>query len=346
VIRQQHLTLSLGAVLTALVVCVGTYTEVAAAKPRKSDRHQLTKREKVTARHRLQRLIQRNPRAVLKKGFLKKAATVDLSLPLTLRLQRSGQGPFDDPLAVTWDSSTWGWPAGFTQLQTVNPGDPAPGGSVPLDGLTSVEADFGNDVAGYDGPGVVETTNGRQLAFTSQNMAPIPVTGLPTCTSASTGDATDPTIPAARLTRMDLVTGEGTHGVLSLFGGTARVSLHVRLATTTQSLAPDCSGSFGVPDGGLPDGEYNQGATPPLGDPIVPISFDATFRISPAIDSDGKLRLGVLTLPSGEVQPSTFGRISTCLEQGLPGGCTVVRFPARLAVAQLNAEILLGDQIS
>jgi hypothetical protein len=129
---------------------------------------------------------------------------------------------------------------------------------------------------------------------------------------------------------------------LTLFGGTARVSLHVRLATTTQSLADDCSGGFGQP---TPDGEYDQGPAPPLGDPLVPISFDATFRISPAIDADGKLRLGILTLPTGGTQPTTFGRISTCIQQATSGPCTVVRFPARLAVSQLNAEILLGDQL-
>jgi hypothetical protein len=333
VTRQRHLIPLVGAVLTALVVCVGAAVTEASAKPPTGHKHGLTKRQKKATRHRLQRLIRTNPKAVLKKGFLKKAQAVDLNLPLTLRLRRSDLGPYDDVLAITWDSSTWAWPVGFTQLQPAAVTDPAPGGLVPLDGRTSVEAEFGNDVAGYDGPGVVETTNGRSLTFRSQSMAPIPVTGLPACG--------DPTVPAVQLTRMDLVTGEGTHGLVSLFGGTARVSLHVRLATTTQSLASDCTGSFGSP---TPDGEYNQGPTPPAGDPIVPISFDAAFRISPAIDADGKLRLGLLSLASGG-QPTTFGRVSTCLQPDVSGPCTVVRFPARLSMSQLNAEILIGDQL-
>jgi hypothetical protein len=261
---------------------------------------------------------------------------------LTLRLKKSDRGETDDALAVNWDSSTWGWPSAYTQLQPAVDGDPAPGGVIPLDGVASVEAEFGNDVSGYGGPGVVETTNGAQLQFTSPaDMAPIPVTGLPTCTSASSGTATDPTIPAVRLTRMDLVTGEGTTGLLSLFGGVARVSLHVRLATTTQSLDANCSGLFGD----ISPGEYNQGPGVPSGDPIVPINFDALFRVSPAIDSDGKLRLGVLSLPASQAQPTTFARISTCIKLAEPDPCTVVRFPARLAMSQLNAEILVGGQL-
>jgi hypothetical protein len=339
VIRQRHLIPFLGAVLTALVVCLGAVVAGAGASPAAA-KHKLTKHQKKAARHRLQRQIRRNPRTVLKKGFLTKAEALDLSLPLTLRLKKSDQGPVDDALTVVWDSSTWGWPVGYTQLQPAAQGDPAPGGLVPLDGRTSVEAQFGNDVAGYGGLGVVETINGRQLQFGSEIASPIPVTGFPSCANPATPGVTDPTIPAVRLTRMDLVAGEGTNGLLSLFGGTARVSLHVRLATTTQSLADDCSGVFGT----LPPGEYAQDASSPADDPIVPISFDATFRISPAIDADGKMRLGLLALPSGETQPTTFARISTCIRKTAAGPCTIERFPARLSMSQLSAEVLVGDQ--
>ena len=337
---RRHLNPVLGAALAALVLCPGAFATGATAKAGKHRVHPLTRHQKVVARRKLQHLIRRNPGAVL-RGFLKKAQAIDLSLPLTLRLRRSDQGPIDDALAVVWDSSTWGWPGDFVQLQPATVGDAPPGGLVPLDGRTSVEAQFGGDVSGYGQPGVVETTNGRRLLFSSQIASPIPVTSLPACHDPSSPSVQDPTIPAVRLTRMDLVTGEGTNGLLSLFGGTARVSLHVRLATTTQSLAGDCSGSFGE----LPAGEYAQAATPPSGDPIVPISFDATFRVSPAIDADGKLRFGVLSLPAGATQPTTFARVSTCIQQAATGPCTVVRFPARLAMSQLNAEVLLGDQL-
>jgi hypothetical protein len=342
VISKRHSERLLGAVFTALVVCLGA---LAAPAPSLAAKHgrKLSKRERIIEGRKLQREIRGNPQAILKSGFLKKAQAVDLSLPLTLRLNRPGLPPGDDSLAVVWDSSTWAWPEGYTQLQPASPTDPLPGGAVPLDGRASVEAEFGNDVSGYGSLGVVETTNGRWLQFVSGDLtSPIPVTGLPTCRSQAAplpSDPTDSTMPAVRLTRMDLVAGEGTSGLLNLFGGTARVSLHVRLATTTEALDSNCSGTFGE----LGQGNYEQGSPPPSGDPIVPISFDARFRISPAVDSDGKIRLGILSLPAGVTQPTTFARISTCIQQESPG-CTVVRFPARLAISQLNAEILVGDQ--
>jgi hypothetical protein len=334
VTRQRHFILLMGAVFTALVVCLAVNAPTSHAGT-KSGPHKLTRHQKAAARRKLMRQITGNPRTVFKKGFLKKAQAVSLSLPLTLRLRKSDQGPVDDALVVVWDDSTWHWPSGFLQLEPANSGDPAPGGLVPLDGRASVEAQFGNDVSGYGEPGVVETTNGQRLQFSSQMASPIPVTGLPACQSSP--GVSDPTVPAVQLTRMDLVTGEGATSLLSLFGGVARVSLHVRLATTTQSLAADCTGGFGD----LPDGTYDQTSS---GDPIVPITFDAQFRISPAIDADGRLRLGVLTL-ANSTQPTTFARISTCIEQTATDPCTVVRFPARLAMSQLNAEILVGDQL-
>src|SRR5947208_10060003 len=74
-IGQRHLIPLLGAVLTALVVCLGAPVAQAATRPH----HKLTKREKTAARRTLQRQLRRNPGTVLKKGFLKKAQAVDLT---------------------------------------------------------------------------------------------------------------------------------------------------------------------------------------------------------------------------------------------------------------------------
>jgi hypothetical protein len=127
-------------------------------------------------------------------------------------------------------------------------------------------------------------------------------------------------------------TGRPTQSVLHFFGGTARVTLHVLGGTTTQVVPPDCSGGFGT---------TNNVHAPSSGDPIVPISFDATFKISPAVTADGKLRLGVLTVPVGSTQPTTFARITMCVDEAAT--CTTRAFPARLKLLQLNAEVLVGD---
>jgi hypothetical protein len=300
------------------------------AQARSAKAQKLTKHQKAVARRQLRRALKKNPRAVLQNDFLKKAQAVDLTLPLTLRLKRSGLGPVDDELGVEWNAQTFPWPNGFAELQPA-PGDPAPGGVVPLDGTSSLEAQFGNDVSGYSGPGVVETIAGGKLAFDSGTITPaIAVSDYAQTTNDNVPLCNAPTVQVSNVV---FGTGRSTQSVLHLFGGTARVTLHVRAGATTQVVAPNCLGGFGAMS--------NQHA-PSDTDPIVPISFDATFKISPAVTADGKLRLGVLSVPVGSTQPSTFARITMCVDETLPT-CTTKAFPARLKVLRMNAEVLVGD---
>jgi hypothetical protein len=328
VIRPSKLFFVMGAALAALAVSptlgAGASASKHAAKP-----HKLTKHQKAVVRRQLRRALKRNPQAVLRGGFLKKAQAVDLTLPLTLRLRRSGQGPIDDELGVEWNSQTFPWPIGFAELQPAD-GDPAPGGVIPLDGTSSLEAEFGNDVSGYAGPGVVETTAGGKVAFDSGLIGP----AIPVSDYAQTANDNVPLChaPTIQVSNVVFGTGRATQSLLHLFGGTARVTLHVQAGTTTQVVAPDCSGGFGA---------TNNVHAPSASDPIVPISFDATFKISPAVTADGRLRLGVLTVPAGSQQPTTFARITMCVDDA--ANCTARAFPSRLKVLQLNAEVLVGD---
>jgi len=329
VIHRRHLLSLLGAAFAALVSSLGAVS-AGAAPPRSAGKpHKLTKHQKAVVRQRLRRALRRNPQAVLGRDFLRKAELVDLTLPLTLRLRRSGQGPVDDELGVEWNAQTFPWPNGFAELQPA-PGDPAPGGVIPLDGTSSLEAEFGNDVSGYAGPGVVETTAGGRVDFDSGLIGP--AIAVSDYAQTATDNVPLCNAPAIQMSNVVFGTAQSTQSVLHLFGGTARVTLHVRAGTTTQVVAPDCMGGFGTTDNVHP---------PANGDPIVPISFDATFKISPAITADGRLRLGALTVPAGSVQPSTFARITMCVDEAAT--CTTRAFPARLKVLQLNAEVLVGD---
>jgi hypothetical protein len=329
VIRPRQLLSVMGAALAALalslVTVAGASAGSSAAKP-----HKLTKHQKAVARRQLRRALKRNPQAVLRQGFLKKAQAVDFNLPLTLRLRRSGlPGPIDDQLGVEWNSETFPWPNGFAELPP-GPNDEPPGGVIPLDGTSSLEAEFGNDVSGYAGPGVVETLTGGRVAFDSGLIGP----AIPVSDYAQTPDDNVPlcNAPTIQLSNVNFQTGRATQSLLHLFGGTARVTVRVRAGTTTQVVSPTCSGGFGA----TPD---THGAVP--SDPIIPISFDATFKISPSVTADGKLRLGVLTVPAGSAQPTTFARITMCVDEASP--CATRAFPARLKVLQLNAEVLVGD---
>jgi hypothetical protein len=328
-IHRRHLLFFLGAASAALVLSLGAAGRDAAAYASAAKPHKLTKHEKAVARRSLRRALKRNPQAVLRGGFLQKAQAIDLTLPLTLRLGRAEQTEIDDELAVEWTSETFPWPAGYAELQPAT-GDPAPGGVIPLDGTSSLEAEFGNDVSGYAGPGVVETLAGGKVAFDSGQISP----AIAVSDYAQTVDDNVPLCHAPTIQMSNVVfgTGRATQSLLHLFGGTARVTLHVQAGTTTQLVAPTCVGGFGT---------TGNTHAPASVDPIVPISFDATFKVSPAVTADGKLRLGVLTVPVGSVQPTTFARITMCVDEATP--CTTRAFPSRLKVLQLNAEVLVGD---
>jgi hypothetical protein len=333
VIRQRHLFYLLGAVFAALVVsagAVGVSGPSPAHAAKHNTAHKPTKHQKAAARKRLRRAIRRHPQKALGRDFLRQAAASDLTLPLTLRLRRSGLGDIDDELGIQWNAETFPWPTGFAELQPAPDGTPA-GGVIPLDGTSSLEAQFGNDVSGYAGPGVVEALAGGKVAFDSGTIAPaIAVSDYSTADNNNVPRCNAPTV---QLSNVRFGTGRRTQSLLHLFGGTARVTLHVRVGTTTQ-VAGDCFGGFG--------------ATPNVhaavdSDPIVPIAFDATFKISPAVTADGKLRLGLLTVPAGSTQPTTFARITMCVDETTDPGCTTKQFPARLGVLRLSAEVLVGD---
>jgi hypothetical protein len=336
--RSRHLFSLLGAAFAALVLsvgatCTGTTAQARAAKP-----HKLTKHQKTVARRQLRQALKKNPRGVLRRDFLKKAQAVDLNLPLTLRLRRSNLDPIDDELSIEWSDTSFEWPGGFAPLSPATNTDPPVGGVVPLDGTTSVEAEFGNDVGGYAGPGVVETLTGAKVDITS-GAAPlaIPVT-------AASENPLDPhnhvaacNAPVVQLRKIQLDFRNSTQSLLHLFGGTARVTLHVQVGTTSGVLpAGDCSGNFS---------NAGDNAHPSLGsDPLVPIVFDPTFRISPGITADGNMRLGVLTVAATSAQPDTFARLSMCVDPTpLSGLCHTEAFPARLRLLRMNAEVLLGD---
>ena len=331
-IHQRHPFSLLGAVIAALSLSVAVPTAGATAQPSKAKPHKLSKRQKAAMRKQLRKALKRNPVAVLRKDFLKKAQLADFNLPLTLRLARSGQGPIDDQLGVTWTSETFPWPDGFAELPAASDGTPA-GGVIPLDGTSSLEAEFGNDVSGYAGTGVVETTAGGKVAFNSGVISPaIPVSDYAQTVADNVPLCNAPTI---QVSNVAFGTGRPTQSVLHLFGGSARTTLRVLAGTTTQVAPTDCSGVFGA---------TNNLHAPTSGEPIVPITFDATFKISPALTADGKLRLGVLTVPQGSAQPTTFARITMCVDEAPT--CTTKAFPARLRVMQMNAEVLVGDALA
>lgn len=73
----------------------------------------------------------------------------------------------------------------------------------------------------------------------------------------------------------------------------------------------------------------------------LPVAFAGSFRLSPAITADGRVRLGVMVADAATIpQASSFGFVHSCTEA--PPSCADQAFPARLSTVRLTAELLVG----
>ena len=323
VIEQRHLLSLLGAASAALVLSLGALAPTAGAARTAAKPHKLTNHQKAVARRQLRRALKRNPNGVLGRNFLKKAQLVDLTLPLTLRLRRSGAGLIDDELGVEWSSQTFPWPNGFAELANRLAATLRPAASSRWTERRRWRPSSATTCRATRGRASSRPSAGGKVAFDSgpigtaiavSDYAPTASDNIPLCNA-----------PTVQVSNVVFGTGRATQSVLHLFGGTARVT-------------------FARP-GGDHNRWFRRRARAGLGprttctfrqrpDPIVPISFDATFKISPAVTTDGKLRLGVLTVRAGSAQPTTFARITMCVDEAAT--CSTRAFPARLKVLRMT----------
>jgi hypothetical protein len=79
-----------------------------------------------------------------------------------------------------------------------------------------------------------------------------------------------------------------------------------------------------------------------LADTALPIPFDGTFKISPAISADGRVRLGVLVVTTATPR-SAFGRLPVCADPTVADGCGRVLLPVRARLSSLRAEVMIGQ---
>jgi hypothetical protein len=269
-------------------------------------------------RRRLAALVRRDPRAVLRPSFIKRAQLVDFTLPVWVRLNPAtdNAGHFaapDDSLQISWDTSTQAWPLGAGFL-------PEPPVTTSLDGGFTMQVHFGNDTSGYGGFGALELTTGQAASLSA---TPFDISDFdPTCASG----------PALRVATGSTVrfTGAGsTWGILNLATGTAAGVLHL-FGDLAAERADACGGPY------LPTGEAASTVSP------IVLSFTGGFRISPTLTADGRLRLGKLTVDDAVLaQQSSFSYVHACTSTTV-GQCDDRAFPSRTKVLKLTAELLIG----
>jgi hypothetical protein len=276
-------------------------TSTSAAKKRAA-------KQRAAERKKLARAVRKDPRVVLKSSFVRKAQLVDFRLPITVRLTKPGVAP-DDVLELGFFDGLIGdlaWPAGQDP--------PAVAPTTTVTGSFTMEMHFGTDTSGYSTPGTIETTQGAALTMSG---TAVRISELEeSCPDPAVESLPDtPGSPSIHFTA-----GGSTYGYVNWFTGKAYGTLKLKPSFGSTVRTACDAGS----------------TVPPLAQPLtISLAYAGSFRFSPSIAADGRLRLGVikaLDTPPDALQPSVFGLLSA------PGG----PYPQRLTVKQLTADLLLG----
>jgi hypothetical protein len=269
-------------------------------------------------RDELGRRALKKPSLVLDSNFVRRAQAAGSVVPFTVRLRKPYEGgPGDDQLQLNWDTAAVPWPL----PGTVPPAAPS---TTNLDGAFSYQWDFGADTSGYATLGTVETRIGGGVSATG--------TGFP----LAVADGTCSTLQSLDVTGMSLTSAGLRFGSVNPFSRVASGTINLRTSIRTKAVG--CAGSA------TPPTAVATSATP---DPPLPVAFDGTFTVSPAITSDGHIRLGVLTVADTAHTPqrSVFGLIQACTNPAAADGCDRRAFPVRTKILSLSAEVLAGDQM-
>lgn len=326
----------------------------AKAKAKVVDKHRLTAKQKARERRKLAAMLRKNPRLALRKSFLRKAAFVDYSMPLTVRLnptQTLGGTVSEDRLEIAWNTDTQSWPLPAASYA------PSAVQTVSLGGRFSMEWRFGSDTTGYTTLGTSEALVGAKTEMVASPLDPmttVPISDFsdpPTCavTDQPALAATDRPDGVTFAPGMKISSAGVRYGTINPFGGTIRGNLN--LYFSFRSLVRS---ACGAPQ------ELTKVIEPaPGGDPLapgaarpVPVSFLGEVILSPAITNDGQLQLGKITIDDAVIpQESSFGQIYSCTLPDpsppsgtcAPGDGDAQPFPARVKIKKLTAQLLIGD---
>ena len=252
----------------------GSIDAKAAAKAKKKPRY--TEAQKRKIRRQLSRQLRKNPRLIRRRWFVRKASHVGYELPLTVRMNpivtttgASGithmEASSNDSLQFDLGTTVAADPAGVLAGVT----------STTVTGRFNLRAKFGGETVGYGTLGVMELGVGDvSLAGTSipvVNADPACGDGNPLLKTGPLEISEAPPLPAA----------DRRGGHLNWFTGDISVRLYTQV--NSNSLRRDS-------DSCLAGYSWTDRITS-TSNPIVPIDMVGRFSVSPAITSDGRLRL-------------------------------------------------------
>jgi hypothetical protein len=336
-----------------LAACaVADASDAAAPKPTSKKGHMRAlalKRERAL----LIRTLKSDPRAIRKASFMRRATAAALDLPLTVRLNpaidsdpgapgiQAATAPSDDTLEVDPGAGPAPVAPPFGQYgSTVQ--------TVSLDGQFYLSALFSKDTVAL-GPSVL------QLGVGNVSMTGTPFSLLdfePSCSPSA-----DPLLRTGPLTigvAPPFAPGDRRGGALGWFTGQIALKVYTQFQFNSQRRGSfDSLGSFA--DDCL--GEYHwTRKIASFSNPVVPLQLDGHFDISPALTTDGRVRLFTLNFDDAQtpqaVLPAVF---HTCTDAtttlasapaptaSCDGSSEDKPLSATVKVKKLTAEVLIGS---
>jgi hypothetical protein len=266
----------------------------------------------------LMRALRAHPTVVRKRWFVRRAVSLGLDLPVTVRLtpatdRHGGVADLDD------DTFQIDLGTGATE-------PPLPAGNAAgvvtgtLKGSFGASLRFSQDTSGYGALGTVE------LGFGAMELESVAGIDLIEDTAGPCALAT--TSPFA------ITEAAGSLGDLNLITGTFSMALHTSFGYTTdaRNLCGDAFTTTAVDDGT---------AQPP----VFPLRIEGVARISPAITADGRVRL--IRLAAAGPQRSSFVRLRTCAGDPIPATCAAgdpdqATVSGRISLTGFVAEVIIG----
>lgn len=298
--------------LSGLLVLAVGFDAASASTPKR-----LTAKQRAGKKRALLKAVKKDGKVVLKPWFMKRAALYGVDVPVTIRLspaidQAGTPASLDDDsfkLSLGSDPTAPPLPVGVAAGDVTGT----------LKGRIGASLRFSQDASGYGSTGTIE------LGFSDIDL------------QASGFDLTSDATPAtcsllSTSSVVNISESTGSDGFVNVFNGTFAAVLRTAFSFSSQyrNTCADPFTTTAVMDGS--------------GRPPYPLRLNGSFRISPAITADGRMRLGKFAL-SG-TQRDSFVQVHTCTSAPPPATCALGSdsvMPGRLIATSFNAEMIIGS---
>jgi hypothetical protein len=309
------------------------------------------KRVLIRERRALMRELRRNPRVILRRSFIRRALAASLGLPLTFRLNPTidtdpgtpgiqlGTAPSDDVIEFDLGGGPAPTSAPFGQYSGVQ--------DVGIDGKFALTGLFSKDTVAL-GHSALELGIGA-VAMSGEPFSLLDFS--PSCSPSA-----DPLLQAGPSTIVDappVAPRDHRGGVLEWFTGNISLKLYTQMQFN--SLRRGVFDGGGVFSDDCLGSQYWTNAITSVSNPVLPLDMTGHFEISPALTTDGRLRLFTVDFDDAVVPQAALAAVlHSCTEATTSPGSGAAPattcdgaaddkpLSAAVKVKKLSGEVLIG----